>query len=426
MTDGATTSRLLDGITVLDLTTFVTGGFATLMLANQGAEVVKVERPGVGDDNRHSGPPFVDVEGYDGPGVTASDRGESPYFWTVNYGKRSIELDLKVEAAREVLYDLAAEADVFVENFRPGTADRLGVGYDDIRAQNESIVYCSISAFGETGPWSRRPGYDLLVQGTSGIMSVTGPEDGDPVKVGVPATDLITAMWSAFGIVGALFRRGRTGEGERIELGMHDAALPWLTKQAGKAFVGEETERLGTKDPVLAPYQAVPTADGFLNVACANQKLFEELCDAIDRPELAEDPRFASNPDRVEHLDALEAELAATFEQRPTDEWVRRLAEERDLPVGGVRSVAEALENEQTEARGVVTELDHPAAGPIPVVEHPLNFDRAESGFEEAPPLLGEDTTDVLRSAGYDDAAIASLRSAGAIPDRDRASNGPD
>jgi crotonobetainyl-CoA:carnitine CoA-transferase CaiB-like acyl-CoA transferase len=419
MTEGAPTTKLLDGITVLDLTTFVTGGFATLMLANQGADVIKVERPHIGDDNRHSGPPFVETEGYDGPGVTASDRGESPYFWTVNYGKRSVELDLKTDEGRSALYELAAEADVFVENYRPGTADRLGIGYDDIRARNEGIIYCSISAFGETGPWSDRPGYDLLVQGTSGIMSVTGPEGDEPAKVGLPATDLITAMWTAFGVLGALYRRAETGEGERIELGMHDGALPWLTKQAGKAFVGEEPERMGTKDPVLAPYQAYPTADGYLNVAGATQKLWEQLCAAIDRPELAEDDRFGSNADRVEHMDDLEAELAATFEQRPTDAWVKLLAEDHGLPVGPVLSVPQALEHEQTKARGVVSDLEHPAAGRIPVIEHPLRFETVDSGFERPPPLLGQDTEAVLRDVGYDGSEIENLRDVGAIPDRD-------
>jgi succinate--hydroxymethylglutarate CoA-transferase len=408
---------ILDGVTVVDLTTFVTGGFATLMLANQGAEVIKVERPEVGDDNRHSGPPFVAPnEGYDGPGRTADENGESPYFWTINYDKRSVELNLKTPEGLAALYDLVETADVVVENFRPGTAERLGVGYDDLTEVHESLVYCSISAFGETGPWSSRPGYDLLVQGTSGIMSVTGPADGDPVKVGLPQTDLITGMWAAFGIVGALFRRERTGEGDRIELGMHDAALPWLTKQAGAAFVGETPERMGTKDPVLAPYQTLPTADGYLNVACGNQKLWAELCDAIDRPDLREDERFASNPDRVEHMDALEAELAETFRERTTAAWVDLLADERGLPVGPVYDVPTALENEQTEARGVVRELDHPALGEVPVVEHPLNFERAEAGFESAPPLLGEDTEAVLRDLGYDDDAIAELRESGAIP----------
>jgi crotonobetainyl-CoA:carnitine CoA-transferase CaiB-like acyl-CoA transferase len=417
MTGSDSQSGILDGITVVDLTTFVTGGFATMMLANQGAEVIKVERPGAGDDNRHSGPPFVPAdEDYDGPGRTADENGESPYFWTINYDKRSVEFNLKSEAGHAALMDLASEADVFVENFRPGTAERLGIAYDDVRAVNDDIIYCSISAFGETGPWSSRPGYDLLVQGTSGIMSVTGPEGGDPVKVGLPQTDLITAMWAAFGVVGSLFRRELTGEGDRIELGMHDAALPWLTKQAGKAFVGEEPTRMGTKDPVLAPYQAYPTADGYLNVGCANQKLWTELCEAIDRPDLAEDERFESNPDRVEHMEELEEELSAVFRQRPTDEWVELLADEKGLPVGPVFGVDEALENEQTEARGVIRELEHPTAGTVPVIEHPLNFERASSGFDSAPPLLGEDTEAVLDELGYEDADVEQLREEGGIP----------
>jgi crotonobetainyl-CoA:carnitine CoA-transferase CaiB-like acyl-CoA transferase len=412
--------RILDGITVVDLTTFVTGGFATLMLANQGAEVIKVERPGAGDDNRHSGPPFVDPRAdYDGPGTTANENGESPYFWTINYDKLSVEFNLKTESGLEALYDLVEKADVVIENFRPGTAERLGVGYDDLREFTDDLVYCSISAFGETGPWSSRPGYDLLVQGTSGIMSVTGPENGDPVKVGLPQTDLITAMWAAFGVVGALFRRERTGEGDRIEIGMHDAALPWLTKQAGKAFVGEDPERLGTKDPVLAPYQTYPTADGYLNVGCANQKLWTELCAAVGRPGLADDDRFDSNPARVENMDELEAELSAVFEKRSTEEWVDLLAEDHGLPVAPVYDVPTALANEQTEARGTIREVEHPALGTVPVIEHPLNYEHAETGFDGAPPLLGEDTEAVLHELGYDDDAVATLREEGAIPGGD-------
>ena len=416
--DNETGDRILDGITVIDLTTFVTGGFATLMLANQGAEVIKVERPGAGDDNRHSGPPFVEPNPeYDGPGQTADENGESPYFWTINYDKLSVEFNLKTESGLQALYDLVEEADVVIENFRPGTADRLGIGYDDLREVNDEVVYCSISAFGETGPWSRRPGYDLLVQGTSGIMSVTGPEDGDPVKVGLPQTDLITAMWAAFGVVGSLFRRELTGDGDRIEISMHDAALPWLTKQAGKAFVDEEPERMGTKDPVLAPYQTYPTADGYLNVACANQKLWAELCEAVDRPDLIDDDRFASNPDRVSNMDDLEVELSAVFRERSTDEWVELLAEDHGLPVGPVYDVPKALDNEQTEAREVIQEVDHPALGTVPVIEHPLNYEHAEAGFEGPPPLLGEDTEAILRELGYDDEALASLRADGAIPE---------
>jgi len=394
--------RILSGIAVLDLTTFVTGGFCSLMLANQGADVVKVERPGAGDDNRHSGPPFVD--------------GESPYFWTVNYDKRSIELDLRTDAGREAFYELAAEADVVLQNYRPGTAADLGVDEATVREHNDDLIYCSISAFGATGPWSGRPGYDLLVQGMSGLVDVTGQPDGPPAKVGVPATDLITAMWAAFGIVTALYRRAETGEGEALELGMLDATLPWLTKHAGAVFAGETPRRMGTKDPVLAPYQAFETADGYLTVAPLNEKLWTAFCAAIDRANLATDERFETNADRVENVDELEAELAPVFAERTTDEWVTALVEEAGVPAGPVHSVEEALYNEQTEARGTVTELDHEdRERPIPVVEHPLRFDGAESGFRSPPPRLGEHTREVLAEAGLSPAEVDALERRGAF-----------
>jgi len=396
---GDADARLLDGIRVVDLSTFVTGGFCSLMLANQGADVIKVERPGYGDDIRHSGPPFID--------------GESPYYWTVNYAKRSVELDLKTGSGLEALYDLVESADVFIQNFRPGTAERIGVSYDDVREHNDEIVYCDISAFGNSGPWSERPGYDLLVQGLSGVMSVTGEPDGRPVKVGLPATDLITAMWAAFGIMCGLYRRGHTGEGEYVELGMLDAVLPWLTKQAGKVFAGETPGRMGTKDPVLAPYQTFETADGYLNVACLNQKLWREFCDTIDRMDLYEDDRFAENADRVEQMDELEAEIAATLGERSTDEWMTLLTE-AGVPAAPVQGVEDALYNEQTEARGMVRTLEDDGRE-FPVVEHPLNFGSVESGFESPAPELGEHTREVFRELGYDEAKLDAMAEDGAF-----------
>ncbi|AHG01222.1 CoA transferase (plasmid) [Halostagnicola larsenii XH-48] len=393
--------RILDGVRVLDLTTFVTGGFCSLMLANQGAEVIKVERPEVGDDNRHSGPPFVD--------------GESPYFWSVNYGKKSVELDLKSDAGREALYELASEADVFIQNYRPGTAERLDVDEDAIRAHNDDIIYCAISAFGQTGPWRERPGYDLLIQGMSGIMSVTGEADGKPVKVGLPMTDLITAMWAAFGVSNALYRRERTGEGEYIDLGMLDATLPWLTKQAGKVFAGESPSRMGTKDPVLAPYQTFETADGHINVACLNQKLWKGLCAALERPDLLEDERFETNADRVEHMGELEAELEETFRELTTDEWMVLLVEEAGIPAGPVFEPEDALYNEQTEARETVTSIEDPDRGEIPVIEHPLKYDRSSSGFESPPPQLGEHNRSVFAALGYDEDELDDLEERGAF-----------
>ena len=401
-TEGAATDgQTLEGIAVLDLSTFVTGGFCSLMLANQGADVVKVERPDVGDDIRHSGPPFIE--------------GSSPYFWSVNYDKQSVELDLKSTAGKEAFYDLVEAADVVIQNFRPGTAERLNVDYEHLREHREDLVYCSISAFGATGPWRERPGYDLLIQGMSGIMDVTGESGGEPVKVGLPMTDLITGMWAAFGVTTALYRRERTGEGDYIDLGMLDAALPWLTKQAGKVFAGEEPTRMGTKDPVLAPYQTFETSDGHINVACLNQGLWRDFCAAIGRADLADDDRFETNADRVDHREELEAELESTLRERTTDEWLTTLVEDAGIPAGPVMSVEEALTNEQTQARDMVQHVEHPDDGEIPVVEHPLNYQHAETGFEDAPPELGEDTRDVFRELGYSEAALDDLASRGAF-----------
>ena len=396
--------KIFEGVKVLDLTTFVTGGFCSLMLANQGADVVKVERPGVGDDNRHSGPPFID--------------GESPYFWTINYGKKSVELDLKTEAGLEALYDLVEKADVFIQNFRPGTAERIGVDDETIRAHNDEIVYCAISAYGQTGPWSQRPGYDLMIQGMSGIMSVTGEEDGQPVKVGLPMTDLITSMWAAFGISGALYRPQQTGEGEHIDLGMLAAALPWLTKQAGKVFAGESPSRMGTKDPVLAPYQTFPTADGYINVAALNEKLWSAFCEAIDRPDLEDDDRFATNSDRVDNMNELEAIISETLQERTTDEWMSRIVEDAGVPAGPVFDVEDALYNEQTEARDVMTTLEHPEHGEVPVIEHPLQYENADSGFEAPAPKLGEHNRNVFDEIGYTKDEIEALEEQGAFGDQ--------
>ncbi|WP_435065229.1 CaiB/BaiF CoA transferase family protein [Halobaculum sp. EA56] len=397
--------KVLDGVTVLDCSTFVTGGFCSAMLANQGAEVVKIEQPGYGDAVRHSGPPFI--------------RGESPYYWTLSYGKKSLELDLKNPEATAALYELVEEADVFVQNYRPGTAERLGVDYETLSEYNEDLVYLAISAFGQTGPWRERSGYDLLIQGMSGVMSVTGEEGGQPVKVGLPMTDLVTAMWAAFGTVTALYRRERTGEGEYIDLGMLEATLPWLTKQAGMVFAGEETKRMGTKDPVLAPYQTFETADGFINVCILNEKLWGELCEALDRPDLPADDRFETNADRVDHLDELEAEIEATLRERTTDEWIEIIAEDAGVPAGPVYDVEEALNNPQIDARGTVTEIEHPELGEIPVIEHPLKFGNADSGFELPPPLLGEHNREVFREHGYTEEEIDRMEEAGVFGDPD-------
>ncbi len=392
----------LDGTRVLDVSTFVTGGFCSLMLAYLGAEVLKVEPPDKGDALRGSGPPFV--------------AGESGYFLSVNSGKRSCTLNLKHERGREVLYQLAEDADVFLENFRPGTAARLGVAYEDIRRINPAVVYCSISGFGQTGPDRDRPAYDQLIQALSGVMSVTGEPGRPPAKVGVPLSDLTAAMWGAYGILAALLRRERTGQGDYLDVAMFDGVLPWLTKQAGVYFAtGEEPQRMGSKDPVIAPYQVVPTRDGYLNLAIGNDKLFGQFCQALGRPELAEDERFATNRGRIEHRDALDAALEAIFLKRPTDDWVRLLAGEHNLPVSPVLSVGQALNHPQARARGVVREMDHPTCGTIRVLNLPLRYAEADGDFAGPPPTLGQHTEPVLRELGYGTAAIKALREEGAI-----------
>ena len=403
-TTGAMTARLFEDVTVVDVSTYITGGFATMMLANQGAEVIKVERAGAGDPARIA-PPFVE--------------GESAYFMTNNYGKRSVELDLKTDRGREILYDLVERADVFVENFRPGVTERLGITDEDLREHREDLIYCSISAFGDSGPWRDRAGFDVLMQGLTGLMDVTGDEDGDPAKVGVPVTDLITASWAAFGVAGALFRREQTGEGDHLELAMYDAVMPWLTMQAAKAFEGQTPTRMGTKHPSLAPYQAFEAADGYLVCGIASEKLWSEFCEAIGRPDLESDDRFATNERRVENVEALEAELEATLAERTVDEWTDVLVSEYGLPVGPIQSVDEALDNEHARARGVVTELDHATIGAYPAIAHPLNFGNAESGFDRHAPVLGADTDEVLESLGYGAAERDELREDGVVGSSD-------
>jgi len=392
-------NKILDGITVVDLSTFVTGGFCSAMLANQGAEVIKVEQPGYGDAVRHSGPPFIE--------------GESPYYWTLSYGKKSIELDLKKPEAKAALYELVEEADIFIQNYRPGTAERLDVDYETLTEYNEDIIYLAISAFGQTGPWSERSGYDLLIQGMSGIMDVTGEDDRQPVKVGLPVTDLITAMWAAFGAMTALYQRQQTGDGEYIDLGMLEATLPWLTKQAGMVFADEETKRMGTKDPVLAPYQTFKTKDGYINICILNEKLWVELCEALNRPDLPEDDRFQVNAKRVEHLDELEAEIETTLSKKTTNEWIDIIAVDAGVPAGPVYHVEEAMNNPQIDYRGTITEIEHPELGEIPVIEHPLKFTHAESGFELPPPLLGEHNRGVFRELGYTENELDRMEAIG-------------
>lgn len=399
----ASTTKPLSGVTVIDASSYVTGGFATTILANQGAEVIKVERIGTGDPSRGSGPPFVE--------------GESAYFMTYNYGKKSIELDLKSEKGQSVIHELARTADIFVENFRPGTAEKLNVGYETLSELNDELVYCSISGFGETSPWRHRSALDVQMQGLTGVMSVTGEAGRDPVKVGIPITDLFTAMWASVGILSAFYRQERDGSGEKVELAMYDSILPMLTKQASRVFEGETPERLGTRDPVLAPYQAFETKDGHIVIGAGTQDLWEDLCAALDREDLLEDQRFATNEGRVEHSEELEAEIESELAAKTVEEWTEILVEEYRIPAGSVRDVAEALDNEHVEARDMVKRIEHDTIGEYPLVDHPINYEHGSHGFERHAPVLGAHTDDVLSSLGYTEEEITALRTSGVIGD---------
>lgn len=386
----------LAGIRVLDLTRILSGPFATMTLADFGADVIKIENMGTGDDTREWAPPY--------------QGDQSAYFLSVNRNKRGLSLDLRKPAGLLIARRLAAQADVLVENFRPGTAQRLGLGYEEIAELNPKLIYASISGYGQTGPLAGEPGYDAIAQALSGIMSVTGPADGPPCRVGISSADIAAGMWTLIGILAALHSRERTGRGQRVDVALLDSQVAWLTYVAGGYFAsGVIPGRYGSAHPTIAPYQAFAALDGDVMVAVGNDALWQRFAPALGVPELLDDPRFRTNPDRLRNRDELTATLSAIFATGPAAKWVERLAEV-GVPAAPINTVDQALEHPQVIARDMVLTLQHPTAGPLRTIGNPVKLSADPPQVWAAPPLLGQDTDAILSELGLDQSQIAELR----------------
>jgi crotonobetainyl-CoA:carnitine CoA-transferase CaiB-like acyl-CoA transferase len=392
---GAQGPRPLAGVRILDLTRVLAGPLGTMVLGDLGADVVKVERPGAGDDLRAWGPPWT------------SD-GVSAYFVAVNRNKRSVTLDLKQERGREILRRLVAEADVVVENFRAGTMDELGLGYAALREANPRIVYTTLTAYGSSGPYRDLPGYDIVVQAMGGLMSVTGEPEGSPMRVGVALVDVLSGLYITIGIMAALRERDRTGEPQRVELSLLGVELASLVNVVHNYLIaGVVPTRLGNAHPSIVPYEVFASADGHLALAVATEEQWRRFCPTIDRADLAADPRFATNRDRVANRVELMAILEPILAARPTDEWVDSLRA-ADIPCGPVNTVDRILTDPHVVASGLIREIERPG-GAVQVIGSPLSFDSGPFAATP-PPALGADTEAELRRLGMGDAEIESLR----------------
>ncbi|GAB6880370.1 CaiB/BaiF CoA-transferase family protein [Halorubrum gandharaense] len=398
----------LDGITVLDASRVLVGPFCTMQLGDLGAEVIKVERPGDGDQTRTWTPPaFGEGEG-----------SLSAYYTSVNRNKRSVELNLQSETGREVFRDLASEADVVVENFRVGKMAEWDLDYPDLAEENPGLVYCGISGYGEWGPDKDKPAYDIMMQARGGFMSFTGVEDGPPVRIGVALADIGAGMYATQAILAALLERELgDGTGQKVDVSLLDGQAAWTSYMATNYFAtGDPPGRMGSKHPNIAPYQAFETADGYIVVACSADSFWPRLCEALDRPDLLADERFETNEKRVRNREALDAALEAEFATHTTEE-AAELLEAGDVPASRVRNVQEVFDDPQIEARGMRERMDHPTAGEIEFPGSPMHLSRTPTSTRRHPPNLGEHTEAVLREYGYADADLAALRDAGAIPE---------
>jgi len=401
----------LSHIRVLDLSRVLAGPWAGQNLADLGAEVIKVERPKVGDDSRSFGPPWVkDRDG--------RDTADSAYFTSANRGKKSITVNISKPEGQKLVRELARVCDVLIENYKYGDLARYGLGYEDLKPINPRLIYCSVTGFGQTGPYREHPGYDFMIQGMGGMMSVTGEPDGapggGPQRAGVPVADIITGMYASIAVCAAIAHRAETGVGQHLDLALLDSQIALLAYQNTNYFAtGTPPRRIGNLHPNIVPYQPFRTADGSVILACGNDNLFRKFCAAADCAGLADDPRFADNGKRVQNRAELTRMLQEVFAQRGTKEWVE-LLEAAGVPNGPINDLAQVFEEPQVKARGIKVELDHPVAGKLPTVASPMRFSATPVEYKLAPPVLGAHTEEILRGLlRLDDAAIARLKAEG-------------
>jgi crotonobetainyl-CoA:carnitine CoA-transferase CaiB-like acyl-CoA transferase len=394
--------RPLDGVRVLDLTRVLSGPYCTMQLGDLGAEVIKVERPQDGDDTRAFAPPF--------------QGDQAAYFLSVNRNKKSMTLDMKSARGKEVLWRLIEVADVLVENFRPGAMDRLGLGYGAVNARRPSMIYCSISGFGDTGIYKDRPGYDVIVQGEAGVMDITGPRDGAPHKVGVAVADLVSGLNASQAILAALLTRTTSGRGQHVQISMYEAVAALLTFNASIYFAtGNSPRRRGNEHPTIVPYETFEAADGWINLGVANDDLWQRFCAAAGQDALRADPRFAKASDRVRNRDVLVPMLRGIVKQRARDEWLRRL-DEAGVPCGAIRTVGEVCEGEILKARAMVAEMRHPSAGVVKGIKNPMRLSATPLDAYAPPPSLGQHTREILTGLlGYTAREVDDLARDGII-----------